>query len=489
MPIRREFLTMVFSLLTAVFILSVSLPLVQGDIRVLNRQRFKYVVQENEAIVTQRNTVATKSTAPPPLQEAVATEKPTSVKVETTPVDPDKPRLLKHVGFTYPAFVLPPPLYVSDKVSRLGDINQYFRFLKQASASCKEDICLHPRSYLSQYSTIDCSKTPGACVESSMLVMQEPKYLIGNLDVIANGSVSRHLDCGWPADHSQSLVSRSNLDDYVYPETVVILTVPEGLSFQHFMDGVVPKLVQLQEIIPKEPGAIYVMDKSFKDPMPLKLLGRLGIKESQIRDPGEMNYRNGYLRAKKLVLACQVPPLHPKLWRDAQSMFRLPWLEPSWRQKRHIVLYLSRSKGTRNSGRNVVNESELIESIRPFVEARKYEFVVFNSHQYGTVDELFEFLANVDVIMGPHGGAFYNMCFMRRGTTVIEFMPQAPSFHVMAYAVHLIFYLQASLLGDKYYSVVSGGHGTNMNVDIEVVKEILKASLFRVCSETARGHS
>ena len=481
MPIRREFITMFFSLITVVFILSVSFPLVRGDVRVLNRQRFKYVVQENEVIVSPNNPVSTKSSIQSPEQPNTVKEEVSPVKEETTLVDPDKPHLLKHIGFTYPAFVLPPPLYVSDKVPRLEDVNQYFRSLKQVSASCKEDICVHPKSYLSRYSTVDCNKTPNACEESRILVMQEPKYLVGNLDIIANGSVDRHLDCGWPADHTKSLVPRPYHDDFIYPETVVVLVVPQGLSFQHFMDGVVPKLVQLQEVIPQEPNALYVMDKSFLDPMPLKLLARLGIRESQIRDPSEMNYRNGYLRAKKLVLACQVPPLHPQLWRDAQKLFRLPWLEPGWRQQRHIVLYLSRSKGTRNAGRNVVNEGELLEAIRPLVEAKKYEFVVFDSHKYGTVDALFEFLANVDVIMGPHGGAFYNMIFMRRGTTVIEFMPRSPSFHSTAEAVHLIFYLQASLLGDKYYSVVSGGSGSNRDVDVAVVKEILKDSLWCVC--------
>ena len=319
MPIRREFITMFFSLITVVFILSVSFPLVRGDVRVLNRQRFKYVVQVNEVIVSPNNPVSTKSSIQSPEQPNTVKEEVSPVKEETTLVDPDKPHLLKHIGFTYPAFVLPPPLYVSDKVPRLEDVNQYFRSLKQVSASCKEDICVHPKSYLSRYSTVDCNKTPNACEESRILVMQEPKYLVGNLDIIANGSVDRHLDCGWPADHTKSLVPRPYHDDFIYPETVVVLVVPQGLSFQHFMDGVVPKLVQLQEVIPQEPNALYVMDKSFLDPMPLKLLARLGIRESQIRDPSEMNYRNGYLRAKKLVLACQVPPLHPQLWRDDRS--------------------------------------------------------------------------------------------------------------------------------------------------------------------------
>ena len=92
MPIRREFITMFFSLITVVFILSVSFPLVRGDVRVLNRQRFKYVVQVNEVIVSPNNPVSTKSSIQSPEQPNTVKEEVSPVKEETTLVDPDKPQ-------------------------------------------------------------------------------------------------------------------------------------------------------------------------------------------------------------------------------------------------------------------------------------------------------------------------------------------------------------------------------------------------------------
>ena len=81
------------------------------------------------------------------------------------------------------------------------------------------------------------------------------------------------------------------------------------------------------------------------------------------------------------------------------------------------------------------------------------------------------------MIMGPHGGAFYNMLFMRRGTTVIEFTPSTPSFHSLRYAVHMIVYLQAALLGNKYYNVMTNPISDNMNVDVDEVVSILQSCL------------
>lgn len=388
------------------------------------------------------------------------------------------PRLLKHVDFKYSPFVIPPPIRIpSMKGPELKKVSEYYKTLLRASVGCRDDICLNPVKYLNQFGDWSCSKTPNVCDKSSMLVMAEKKYLVGSLDVIENGYISRSLDCGWPADHSKCLVEPRGWKGPLFNATVVYLTVPEGLSFQHFLDGVVPKLVQLQEIIRTEKDAIYVMDHSVFDMMPRKLLMRLGIQQSQLRSILNVPWKNNYMHVKKLILACQVPPLHPQLWRQAQEMFRLPWLNPEWKQTRHIVLYLSRNQGTRNSGRQVVNEADLLSSIRSIVEKKKYELIVFNSKEYDSLDGLFSFLANVDVIMGPHGGAFYNMLFMRRGTTAIEFTPTTPSFHSLRYAVHMIVYLQAALLGNQYYNVMTNAVSDNMEVDVDEVVSILQSCL------------
>ena len=486
--------------MVCVFLLAVSLVLfnarmVLGEPRVINRrkvQSFEYELNMDSSV--EQHTIPPKQTIsiPPkqtvsiPAQPTVSIPKRTDPPVQSEPIVPTSipivqdtaPRLLKHVDYKYPPFVIPPPIRIpSMKGRELKDVSEYYKTLLRASVGCTEDICVNPVKYLNQFGDWSCSRTPNVCDKSSILVMAEKKYLVGRLDVIENGFISRSLDCGWPADHSKSLVKPFGWNGPLVNATVVYLTVPEGLSFQHFLDGVVPKLVQLQEIIQTEKDAIYVIDRSIVDKMPKKLLMRLGIQQSQLKSIRDVPWTGNIMHVKKLILACQVPPLHPQLWRQAQEMFRLPWLNPGWKQTKHIVLDLSRNQGTRNSGRQVVNESILLSTIRPIVEEKNYELVVFNSKEYDNLDGLFSFLANIDVIMGPHGGAFYNMLFMRRGTTVIEFTPSTPSFHSLRYAVHMIVYLQAALLGNNYYNVMTNPISDNMNVDVDEVVSILQSCL------------
>ena len=470
---------MVCVLFLAVSLLLFNGRMVLGEPKVIRRRKVQsYEYELNMDSPTEQQSFSSK----PPVSIPKRTELPVRneqyISTSVPRVQDDAPHLLKHVDFKYPAFILPPPIRVpSMKGPELKDVSEYYKFLLRASSGCSDDICLNPVKYLNQFGNWSCTRTPNICTKSSILVMAERKYLVGSLDVIENGFISRSLDCGWPADHSKSLVKPPGWHGNLFNKTMIYLTVPEGLSFQHFLDGVVPKLVQLREIIQTEKDAIYVMDHGILDKMPQKLLMRLGINLSQLKSINEVPWTGSIAHVKKLILACQVPPLHPQLWRKAQEMFDLPWLNPEWKQTRHIVLYLSRNEGTRNSGRQVVNENVLLSTIKPIIEEKNYELVIFNSKEFGNLDVLFSFLANVDVIMGPHGGAFYNMLFMRRETTVIEFTPSNPSFHSIYNAVHMIVYLQAALLGNNYYNVMATPANGNMNVDVNEVVSILQSCL------------
>ena len=403
---------------------------------------------------------------------------PEEIVQEYEEKDGPEPQLLKHITFKYSSFVLPPPIRLPFmKYATLQQISEYYQYLQSESRGCSEDICINPEKYINVFGNWDCALYPNLCNKQSMLVMAQRKYLVGSLDVIKNGFVSRYLDCGWPANHMESLDPHPDWKGKLINKTVIYLTVPEGLSFQHFIDGVVPKLVQLRDAL-NDKDSILIMDTTFYDSMPIKLLERIGINETQIQSIFDTNWNDNLIRAKKLILACQVPPLHPKLWQQAQELFRVSWLEPGWTQTRRIVLYLSRgTNNNRNAARRVLNEEELLQSIKPVVEEKNYELVVFNSNDFNTLDTLFDFLANVDVVIGPHGGAFYNILFMRRNITVIEFVQDKRMFHSMRYAVHMIIYLQASLLGDNYYSVVSKSSQKDMIVNIPDVHSILNHCL------------
>ena len=389
------------------------------------------------------------------------------------------PKNINHTVIQFKPFVVPPPIRTRNmKFTPLQDFSDYYLSLKAASANCNSDICKHPRNYLNQFSSWNCSRFPSLCADpSAILIMQEPKYLEGRIDVVENGVVSQNLDCGWPADLS---MIESPFDSRLYghfPGTLVPLVVPEGLSFQHFIDGVIPKLVILADILRKEPSVTLAMDMRIIKDMPKLLLQRLGLQKSSIVSWERLPWKNGKVYADKLIMGCKVPPLHPELWQKAQDLFDLPWKKEGWKQKRHVVLYLSRSEGTSNPGRNVLNEKELVGQLQKWANKKGFELVVFKASNYPVLDDLFSFLADVDVVIGPHGGAFYNMIFMRRGITVIEFMPDSRSFLSTSQAVHLIIYLQASLLGNNYFNIrsVDKGH-SNINVNPSLVLEALNTA-------------
>lgn len=387
-------------------------------------------------------------------------------------------RLQPHTSYDYPPFVIPSPFRTPAMTfPTFSSISSYYSQLKAASAHCYSAICKHPENYLNQYANWPCKEHPESCSKDSVLIMQEEKYLVGHLDVIENGIAFRQYDCGWPADHSKSVPNGGSAGGH-FSGTLAYLPVPQCMSFQHFIDGLLPKLVQMRDIIANDKSVYYAVDTSFDDKLPRMILERLGIPSDHIISTYSLPWKDDRLHADKLILSCKVPPLHPKLWQEAQEMLRLPWLDPSWKQQRHIVLLFSRSRGTRNSGRLIVNEREIIDAITPVLSAKGYELVVFNPSEYPDLDSLFDFLANVDMVIGPHGGAFYNILFMRRGVTVVECMPNDRYFLSTNKAVHLIIYLQSMLLGDHYFNVLGASQGNdNMIIDPSVVLSIINEKL------------
>lgn len=424
-------------------------------------------VKEKPAIQNQPNQI-TFSKESMPLTEAFSNKRGDPHAV---------PKNVFHQHIDYKPFVLPPPLRVKSMTfTPFITTSQYYLSLKAPSSSCSKDICKKPADYINQFAKWDCSKHPSLC--ENLLVLEEPKYLIGNLDIIENGIIDVDYDCGWPARHERSLDEPEQGVYGHFKGSLVFLNVPQGLSFQHFIDGVIPKLVQLKELIQKDQSLTFAMDFSFVDNLPMKLLERIEIPFSHVVDYHSLPWMNNKLKADRLILACRVPPLHPDLWMNAQTLLKLPWMNDDWIQKEHVILYFSRNQNTRNMERRVLNEDEVVNTIGSFAKSHNFTFAVFNSNDYPDLDSLFAFMANVDIVIGPHGGAFYNLLFMRRNIKVIEFMPQDSSFLNMQWAVHLIIYLQANMLGNYYYNIQGPSSGIfDMTISTSILADTLEDCL------------
>lgn len=75
--------------------------------------------------------------------------------------------------------------------------------------------------------------------------------LIGRIEVNINRTVHESDSCGWSMDTSKS--THNNLKTRPRPRTkyqiILPLLVPQSNTFQHFVDGVLPKIAQAYEMI------------------------------------------------------------------------------------------------------------------------------------------------------------------------------------------------------------------------------------------------
>ena len=387
------------------------------------------------------------------------------------------PSFEQRLLFEYPPFVFSPPLLAPGQNETLPSLSPLYQQWLQQAASCNLDVCKHREQYADDYHTWTCQSTRCDDLRLSVPVYQD-FYTHGVVDFIQDGILSDNYDCGWKSDHSVAVkLKQDNLTNYFVNGTVVFLVVPDGYSFQHFLDGILPKLVQIQSLLP-DPQIRYLIHLRKRFPIVRELLHRIRISDSQFIKLETIMPHSGRIRAKTLVLTCQTPPLHPYLWQRGQRLLKLPWLEPQFKPTRHIVAYFSRNKGAFNGGRRLLNEEDILKTISPLIAMKGCELVTFFAKDYKTVDELFNFFSNVVAVFGPHGGALMNMLLLPRNAAVIELMAKKPSFVDEQHEVHLIMYKQSQLLGLRYYVLFgdSDGHD-NIKIPPASLAAILRECL------------
>lgn len=389
--------------------------------------------------------------------------------------------------FTYPAFVIAPPFtYGKNARNTLPSISSFYRELaSHKHDDCgNEDICVNPSKYVHLYT--DWSKDdPISTADKDYIVYFQDEYTHGSVDVIPNGVMSFKADCSCYFDHAKALQSSSERI-YKVPLTVAYLVVPNGATFYHFMDSVLPKLVQLESFL-SDPSITFLFDLSPQYSIVAKLIARLGIPQNRILNYRQINHLGDAIQANRLILACNTPPLHPYLFQRAQYLLKLPHIQFPSKYKPRTILYLSRRKSTLGGGRRVMNESELEQHLKLFAEANHYNFVTFFHNEYTDLERLLELWSQAAVIIGPHGGAFTNMMFAPKGAVVIEFLPNGAVFTGTTFKEHLSVYQQAMVMGHRYFAVMStftkrDDITVNMREVMEILKNMVKTvSVWCVC--------
>lgn len=189
---------------------------------------------------------------------------------------------------------------------------------------------------------------PVSAADKDYIVYFQKEYTHGRVDVIPNGVMPFKADCSCFSDHAKALQPAAGRL-YKAPYSVVFLLVPNGATFYHFMDSVLPKIVQLESFL-ADPSLRFLIDLSPQHPIVGELVARLGIPQNRIINYRDINHLGDAIQAKRLVLTCNTPPLHPYLFQRAQYLLKLPHIQFPSKYKPCKVIYLSRRRGHAGRG-------------------------------------------------------------------------------------------------------------------------------------------
>ena len=264
-----------------------------------------------------------------------------------------------------------------------------------------------------------------------------PRELLGRIHVIRNGTVHRGYDCGWNMDVTvMSSTPKGRIRRRF--KVMVPLLVPQSNSFQHFLDGVVPKLVQVAPLLGMR--NITVMVFRPWDRVIEEMLAKFGVTEDRVQ-----YYDNGYYAADYLVNSCITPPLHPTLWHQARRTLGAPDLLPVPMEDAHVIL-LTRAK-SRNSGRRIQN----MEHVTGYLKSRYGDRFMLFQGGYSLKDATLLF-SRARIVIGVHGGAFYNMFLCPIHTNIVEIIPTLDNgTFVPGTVAYNIVWKMANMLDQNYW--------------------------------------
>ena len=294
-------------------------------------------------------------------------------------------------------------------------------------------------TYYKKYST-QCPN--GACQTNGFFYNDSKEHLDVHVTLLKNG-VYFDDACGYNYDEAAlRRIFLSPRSVSVIYEQVIIYTVPDGWSFQHFLDGIGPKLSHSRTYLDKYPQAKVLIlqgprfDRSVKEMW--ALLGEFSHRSertslnSELSGVNESNRIIHYHRSMKvgahlLINPCRTPGIHPRLWQDARSMY---WSAADLSRSKSVLsksnlIYVQRTAANaKNGGRLILNEEPMIQLLRTYASKHSLTYVQYDHSKHDDhIGRQVELFYDARIIFGVHGGALSNINFAPSGTIVIELMP------------------------------------------------------------------
>ena len=289
---------------------------------------------------------------------------------------------------------------------------------------------------------------------------------LGKVRILKDVTVDHSMDCSWRRGmqvyNSTSLGNLNNPRVLNY-QFVCPLLIPGGNSFQHFLDGALPKLLQALPLLRLCSHQIKLLFAGHpRDKVVLEMISELGLSEDQVVWSG-----SHIIHADYALDTCTTPPLHPVLTRGARNLFTAE----SGHGAHTLVMLLTRTRG-HNGGRHIKNLLEVVS----FLSLRYGEnrFRMFRGGY--SLKEAADIFSRTRLVIGVHGGAFYNIQFSAVNTAVIEIVPTTQEGRVVPHNLaHTIIWDMAENLELNYWRLplTPLNNKGDVHLSIEILTQIL----------------
>ncbi|KAJ5075546.1 hypothetical protein M0811_07116 [Anaeramoeba ignava] len=253
-----------------------------------------------------------------------------------------------------------------------------------------------------------------------------------------------------------------NSNNIKHMEKVVVAIAQFSSAFQHFIDRVLGSLIRIRPFI-KDKGWTLLIDSSMEE-IPYQLLNL--IKEDfnvklEVYDPS-ITYK-----IDKLMIICNIPFIHPRKFQEIRTFLVKNILKINSNEeipiyKQENIIYLPRVNN--HNERNVINNEEIENYLR---KRFGNKLKIFSHKEHQDLKELVEYFSKAKIIIGAHGGAFYNLLFTLSHPIVIEFQGK-PFFGELS-----IFYWISHTTGNEYWIDYTEESGNDLIINLDHLKEIL----------------
>jgi len=244
----------------------------------------------------------------------------------------------------------------------------------------------------------------------------------------------------------------------------LFIFTPEDWAFQHWLPDVLPKLTQWWDILQADPEikVLTGAPNPSHSPMVPYMWDHLNLTNRLHTVEGSRNFLVEFM-----YYGCVAPAINPVLWQRAHELLRVPHVPM---KDRDVIVWMSRKSGARNPGRRVLNEDDIVETLTEYAASHNARVMTWKHEDIKSAQDAIDFFSHVRVILGPHGGALFNLFFAPKETAVVEFFPRELYGRVGG---NVIVWYQSTMLQQDYWRIHAKSVGQDMEVSTDDILEIL----------------